>query len=325
MTRYTSLILILFFFISSCTSDQSSGSDSNQNNTEVVSDNGEFNYKVEEFADVKILKYKIEGWDRLTENQQKLCYYLTQAGLAGRDITYDQNNKYNLRIRRALENIYTNYEGDKSAEDWISLETYLKRIWFSNGIHHHYGYKKFVPGFSKDYLSSVAEATGTEISEELYNVIYDTSLEAKKVNKSAGADLVAESANNFYEGVGMEEAKAHYDAMVYPDPERPTSLGLNSKLIKENGELVDKVWKVDGMYGAAIERIIYWLERAMTVAENETQKKGFELLIDYYKTGDLTTWDEYNLEWIKDTDGVIDYINGFIEVYDDALGEESNF
>jgi len=323
MTRVYSYLLVFAFFLSACSGDNSTTSDSKI----MVDDNSSenFNYKVEEFADVKILKYKIEGWDKLSDRQQKLCYYLTQAGLAGRDITYDQNNKYNLRIRRALENIYQNYGGDKEASEWKAFETYLKRIWFANGIHHHYGYKKFNPGFSKQFLMSTADGTGTQISDEIYNVIFDGSIQAKKVNKSAGADLVAESANNFYEDVNMNEVKAFYGSMDYPDPERPTSLGLNSKVLKENGQLVEKVYKVGGMYSAAIEQIAYWLEKAKGVAENESQARGFELLIEYYKTGDLGIWDEYNVEWIKDTEGTIDYINGFIEVYDDALGKKATF
>ena len=321
--RYTIYFLALLLFISSCGSEPAT---SDQNNVEEnASSNDDFNYFVEDFADLKILKYRIEGWDKLTDNQKKLCYYLTQAGLAGRDITYDQNNKYNLRIRRALENIYTNYQGDKTSNDWMALETYLKRVWFSNGIHHHYAYKKFVPGFTREYLTAIAEETSTAISEELYEVIFNPEVDAKKVNKSAGADLVAESANNFYEGLTMVEANEFYKSMQYPDPEKPTSLGLNSKLVKNNGQLEEQVWKLGGMYNDAIERIIYWLERAATVAENPEQKRGFELLIDYYKTGDLTTWDEYNVEWIKDTEGAVDYINGFIEVYDDALGRKATF
>ncbi|MEM7163476.1 MAG: dihydrofolate reductase [Bacteroidota bacterium] len=329
MARIFSFFLALTVLISSCTNDQSRDQSSNKspdsNKSTLVYDDANFNYKVEEFADVKILKYKIEGWDNLSEKQQQLCYYLTQAGLAGRDITFDQNNAFNLRLRAAFENIYVNFEGDRETSEWKSFETYLKRFWFSNGIHHHYSYKKFQPGFTNDYLSNIAEQTGTDFSSELMDVVFNQEREAKKVNKAEGADLAAESANNFYENIGMAEAEKYYEDMPFPDPDRPISKGLNSKLIKDNDQIIEKTYKVGGMYSGAIEKIVYWLRKAKSVAENETQAKGFDLLIQYYETGDLAIWDEYNIEWIKDTEGDIDYINGFIEVYDDALGRKATF
>lgn len=292
---------------------------------EIKGDDG-FVYKTEEFADIKILRYKVSSWDNLSDQQKKFCYYMNQAALSGRDITYDQFNKHNLSIRRALENIYTNYHGDKDYVLWKNFRVYLKRIWFSSGIHHHYAYKKFSPGFSKEYLKQLAEETGTDISEEIYNVIFDPSIYSKKVNKAKGTDLVAGSANNFYENLSMGEAKEFLAGLSDVDPDRPVLKGLNSKLVKdENGTISEKVWKVGGMYSEAIVQIIYWLEKASTVAESEAQKNGLELLIDFYRTGDLATWDQYNLEWIKDTEGVVDYINGFIEVYDDALGKKATY
>ena len=294
-------------------------------NAEIKGDDG-FVYKTEEFADIKIFKYKVASWHKLTDKQKKLCFYLNEAGLSGRDITYDQNNKYNLRVRKALENIYENYDGDKEYKMWKNFRVYLKRIWFSSGIHHHYAYKKFDPGFSKEYLMHLAEKTETTISNDAYNVIFDPNIDKKKVNKAQGADLVAGSANNFYENVSMAEAESYYASMAVPDQEKPIWKGLNSKLVKnENGEIQEQVWKVGGMYSDAIERIIYWLEKATTVAENETQKEGLDLLIEYYKTGDLTIWDAYNVNWAGDTEGAVDYINGFIEVYDDALGKKATF
>ncbi|MGM1057082.1 MAG: dipeptidyl-peptidase 3 family protein [Bacteroidota bacterium] len=285
----------------------------------------DFDYNVEEFADIKILRYQIPGWEDLTLKEQKLVYYLVQAGLAGRDIMWDQNYRHNLAIRGALENIYQNYEGDKNSEDWGNFETYLKRVWFSNGIHHHYSNAKLKPEFSQEYFETLLSETGTELSGEAFEVIFNDK-DAKKVNLDESLGLLKGSAINFYgEDVTAAEAAAFYKTKTSPDPLKPLSFGLNSKLVKENGQLVEKVWKSGGMYGAAIDEIIKWLEKAEAVAENEQQGKALGLLIEYYTTGDLKTWDDYNVAWVEATEGNIDYINSFIEVYNDPLGYRGSY
>ncbi len=285
-----------------------------------------FEYVVDQFADLKILRYQIPGWDDLTLKEQKLVYYLTQAGLAGRDIMWDQNYRHNLAIRKALENVYTSYEGDKDSADWKAFEVYLKRVWFSNGIHHHYSNDKIKPDFSDVYLKSLLEATNTELTEDAFAVIFNDA-DAKKVNLSKDADNVLASAVNFYgPDVTSADVEAFYkEKSKGQDKEKPVELGLNSKLVKENGQLVEKVWKSGGLYGDAIDQIIYWLEKAQTVAHDDTQAKQLGLLIEYYKTGSLTTWDDYNIVWATNTAGNIDYINGFIEVYNDPVGYRGSY
>ncbi len=284
-----------------------------------------FDYVVEQFADLRILRYQIPGWDDLTLKEQKLVYYLTQAGLSGRDIMWDQNYRYNLTIRKALEKIYASYEGEKNSDDWKAFETYLKRVWFSNGIHHHYSNDKIKPEFSQDYFSSLLAATGTEIPKEVYEVIFNEE-DVKKVNQSKGIDNVAMSAVNFYgPGVTNADVESFYGKMKSPDPNKPLSYGLNSQLVKENGVLKERVYKSGGLYGQAIDEIIKWLEKAKGVAENKAQGDALGLLIDYYKTGDLQTWDDYNVAWTAATEGNIDYINSFIEVYNDPLGYRGSY
>lgn len=284
-----------------------------------------FNYQVDEFADIKVLRYQIPGWKDLSLKEQKLVYYLTQAGLSGRDIIWDQNYKHNLKIREALENIYVHYEGDKSTEDWKNFETYLKRVWFSNGIHHHYSMDKIRPGFSKDYFDSLLADTDTELGGEAYEVIFNEE-DSKKVNLDESKGLVEGSAVNFYgEGITAKDVEDFYANKQSPDPKKPLAFGLNSKLVKENGEVKEMVWKSGGMYGSAIDKIVFWLEKAKEVAENEKQAKALALLIDYYNTGDLQTWDEYNIAWVNATEGNIDYINSFIEVYNDPLGYRGSY
>ncbi|MEG9328517.1 dihydrofolate reductase [Salinimicrobium catena] len=285
----------------------------------------DFDYQVDEFADIKVLRYQIPGWENLSLKEQKLVYYLTQAGLSGRDIIWDQNYRHNLKIREALENIYTNYEGDKSTEDWKNFETYLKRVWFSNGIHHHYSMDKLKPGFSKEYFDTLLSETDTELTGEAYEVIFNNE-DSKKVNLDESKGLVQGSAVNFYgEDVTADDVAGFYAKKQSPNPAKPLAFGLNSKLVKENGQLVEKVWKSGGMYGPAIDKIVFWLEKAKGVAENEQQAKALGLLIDYYKTGDLQTWDDYNIAWVKATEGNIDYINSFIEVYNDPLGYRGSY
>ncbi|WP_025667695.1 dipeptidyl-peptidase 3 family protein [Aquimarina megaterium] len=284
-----------------------------------------FDYVVEQFADLKILRYQIPGWDNLTLKEQKLVYYLTQAGLSGRDIMWDQNYRHNLTIRKALEKVYTSYEGNKSDANWKAFETYLKRVWFSNGIHHHYSNDKIKPEFSQDYFSSLLAATGTEVSKEVYEVIFNDQ-DAKKVNQAKGVDNVALSAVNFYgPGVTNNDVTSFYGKMKSPNEEKPLSFGLNSQLVKENGKLKERVYKSGGLYGSAIDEIIKWLEKAKGVAENEAQGDALGLLIEYYKTGNLQTWDDYNVAWTAATDGNIDYINSFIEVYNDPLGYRGSY
>ncbi len=290
-----------------------------------VAQTNDFDYQVDEFADIKVLRYQIPGWEDLSLKEQKLVYYLTQAGLSGRDIIWDQNYKHNLKIREALENIYTSYEGDKTSEDWKNFETYLKRVWFANGIHHHYSMDKLKPAFSKEYFDTLLAETGTELTGEAYEVIFND-MDAKKVNLDESKGLVEGSAVNFYgEGVTAQDVAQFYANKKSPNPNRPLAFGLNSKLVKENGQLVEKVYKSGGMYGAAIDKIVFWLEKAQGVAENKQQADALGLLIDYYKTGDLETWDDYNIAWVEATDGNIDYINSFIEVYNDPLGYTGSY
>ena len=285
----------------------------------------EFDFNVEQFADIKILRYQIPGWENLTLKEQKLVYYLGQAGLAGRDIIWDQNYRHNLTIRKALENIYINYSGDKATNDWSAFEIYLKRIWFSNGIHHHYSNDKMKPDFSKDYLVSLLNETNTSLEGEALDVLFNDE-DSKKVNQAKGIDNVLLSAVNFYgPDVTTAEVEAFYKTKKSPNPEKPLSFGLNSKLVKENGKLVEQVYKSGGLYGSAIDQIVSWLEKAQSVAENKAQGDAIGLLISYYKTGDLQTWDDYNVAWTAATEGNIDYINSFIEVYNDPLGYTGSY
>jgi len=288
---------------------------------EVKSD---FNYVAEQFADVKILRYQIPGFEQLTLQQKKYVYYLTQAGLAGRDIMYDQNYRHNLKIRRSLEHIYQNFNGDKTTADWKNFETYLKQIWFANGIHHHYANDKFIPKFSKDYLNTLLKDTNTKLDGEAYEVIFNKA-DAKKVNLNADKGLIKGSAINFYSpDITTNDVDAYYSS-IKVDKKTPIEKGLNSKLIKENGVVTEMVYKSGGLYGSSIDKIIFWLEKAKKVAENDEQAKGLGLLIKYYQTGDLHVWDDYNIVWAKSTAGDIDYINGFIEVYNDPKGYKGSY
>ncbi|MES2238806.1 MAG: dihydrofolate reductase [Bacteroidota bacterium] len=285
-----------------------------------------FEYVVEQFADIKVLRYQISGWENLTLKEQKLVYYLTQAGYSGRDIIYDQHYKYNLKIRKALENIYVNYKGSKNSEDWKNFEIYTKRVWFANGIHHHYSNEKMKPAFSAAYLTILMKATKTTLSPEIVAVLFNDT-DSKKVNLDESKGLLEGSAINFYgKGITAKEAEAFYARKKSPDANRPYSFGLNSKLVRNSkGELEEKIWKSGGMYGVAIDKITYWLEKAKGVAENKEQADALGLLISYYKTGSLKTWDDYNIAWLKATEGNIDYINSFIEVYNDPLGYRGSY
>ncbi|HJS00882.1 MAG TPA: hypothetical protein VJ780_08115, partial [Flavobacterium sp.] len=285
-----------------------------------------FEHVVEQFSDIKILRYQIPGWENLTLKEQKLVYYLTQAGYSGRDIIYDQNYKYNLKIRKALENIYVNYKGNKNSEDWKNFEIYIKRVWFANGIHHHYSNEKMKPAFSTAYLTGLMKATKTTLAPEIVAVLFND-VDSKKVNLDESKGLLEGSAINFYsKGITAKEAEDFYAKKKSPDANRPYSFGLNSKLVRNSkGALEEKIWKSGGMYGQAIDKIVYWLDKAKGVAENKEQADALALLISYYKTGSLKTWDDYNIAWLKATEGNIDYINSFIEVYNDPLGYRGSY
>lgn len=284
-----------------------------------------FPYMVEQFADLKILRYQLPGWESLSLDEQKLVYYLTQAGLSGRDIMWDQNYRHNLTIRQALETIYTTFDGDKTTENWRAFEIYLKRVWFSNGIHHHYSNAKLKPEFSEDYLKSLLDATTASLEGEAFDVIFNEK-DAKKVNQAKDVDNVLASAVNFYgPDITNNDVETFYAAKVSPNPNKPLSFGLNSQLVKENGIVKERVYKSGGLYGTAIDEIVKWLELAKGVAENKAQGDALGLLIQYYKTGDLQTWDDYNVAWTAATEGNIDYINSFIEVYNDPLGYRGSY
>ena len=296
-----------------------------------------FDYTVEQFADLQILRYRVPGFENLSLQQKELVYYLTEAALQGRDILFDQNGKYNLRIRRTLEAVYTGYKGDKNTPDFKAMEVYLKRVWFSNGIHHHYGSEKFVPGFAPEFFKEavlsvdtstlpLAEGqTAEQLCDELFPVIFDPAVMPKRVNQAAREDLVLTSACNYYDGVTQKEAEDFYNAMKDPKDETPVSYGLNSRLVKENGKIQEKVWKVGGLYGQAIDKIVYWLKKAEGVAENPEQKAVISELIKFYETGDLKTFDEYAILWVKDLNSLVDFVNGFTESYGDPLGMKASW
>lgn len=298
--------------------------------------NENFSYTVDAFADMQILRYRVPQVEALSVRQKELLYYLTEAALNGRDILYDQNGKYNLLVRRTLEAVYTNYDGDKNTADFCAFETYLKRVWVSNGIHHHYGNDKFVPEFSQAFfenevnklpVSSIEKigVSRSEILATLIPVIFDPEVAARRLVQDSGVDLIQASACNYYEGVSQTEAEEFYNAMKTPADETSISYGLNSKLVKQDGVLVEKTYKIGGLYSAAIEKIVYWLEKAQSVAENEQQQFVISKLIEYYRTGDLKTFDDYSIAWVNDTASHIDFVNGFIETYGDPLGMKASW
>ena len=297
-----------------------------------------FNYVVDQFADLQVLRYRVAGFDSLTLQQKKLVYYLSEAALQGRDILFDQNGKYNLQIRRLLETLYVHFTGDRTEEPFLALEVYLKRVWFSNGIHHHYGCDKFVPGFSAEYLKNLILHTDVSLlplesgetveamCDKLFPVIFHPEVMPKRVNQNDGEDLVETSAANYYEGVTQQEAEAFYAAQkVQGDAEHPVMYGMNSRLVKKDGVIQEEVWKVGGLYGKAIEKIIGWLHRAEEVAENDSQRQVIRLLVAFYQTGDLKLFDDYSIQWLKDTASRVDFVNGFIESYGDPLGMKASW
>jgi dipeptidyl-peptidase-3 len=295
-----------------------------------------FEVDAERFSDLQVLRYQVKGFDELSLQQKQLAYYLYEAAMCGRDIIYDQKYKYNLAIRKTIDAIYSSYTGDKSTEDWKKFEVYAKRIWFSNGIHHHYSNMKMMPEFTEAYFINLVKncdpkllpLEGKDIeslTKMLTPILFDPKVDSKIVDQSAGIDNIKASANNFYEGLTQKEVEAYYAKMADKNNKTPIMYGLNSKLVKENGKIVEKTWKVGGMYSAAIEKIVFWLEKASGVAENAEQKASLDNLIKFYKSGDLKDFDAYSIAWVKDVNSRLDVVNGFIEVYGDAIGKRGSF
>lgn len=296
-----------------------------------------FEYQVEQFADLQILRYRVPGFEKLSLRQKQLIYYLSQAALEGRDILYHQNGKYNLPVRRLLEAVYVAYKGPRDTDEFRAFEVYLKRVWFANGIHHHYSCDKFVPGFTPDYLRSLVESlpadalplaegeTCIKLCNRLFPVIFDPEVMPKRVNQADGEDLLLTSAANYYEGVTQQEAEDFYAAMKTPGETEPVMYGMNSRLVKKDGVVQEEVWKIGGMYGEALQKIVSWLDKAAEVAENDRQREVIRLLTEFYRTGDLKTFDAYSIVWLKDTDSQVDFVNGFIESYGDPLGIKASW
>lgn len=320
-------MLTTMFLLASCTGNQTEKATAEHDMPDET-----FEYKVDRFADIEILRYYVPGFKSLSLKQKELVYYLTQAALEGRDILWDQHNSLNLTIRRVCEGVYENYMGDKNSENWKNFETYLKQIWMANGVHHHYSEDKIIPAFSQDYFVTIVKSVdpgrmpfrdgmaADETLNEILPLMFDPAVMPKRMNQTAGADIVTTSGINFYEGVTQAEVESFYNAMKDPNDNTPISYGLNSKVMKEDGKVVEKVWKLGGMYDKAIERIVGWLEKAAEVAENNEQKEVITSLISYYKSGDLKQFDDYSILWTNDTTSQVDFINGFIEVYADPLG-----
>ncbi|OFX59478.1 MAG: dihydrofolate reductase [Bacteroidetes bacterium GWA2_30_7] len=322
------------FFLMSC-------SNSNQNNNTMNEKNSieskDFKFLTEQFSDIKIMRYQVPDFEKLSLNQKEYIYYLSEAALWGRDITFDQNFKYNLFVRRILEEIYAKYNGDRNSENFKNFVVYLKRVWFSNGIHHHYSTEKIPAGFDKEYLAELInnsadakfpiqkDETKENFIAKISDIICNPETYKKRVFQDPSKDLILNSSNNFYEGVNQNDVEKYYSSIKQSDTLRPLSLGINSKLMKENGKVVEHFWKKDGMYGKAIEKIIYYLDLAKNVAENDKQKEYIAKLISYYTNGDLKTWDEYNILWAEETESLVDFVNGFIEVYGDPLGRKATW
>lgn len=300
--------------------------------------NDGFKYTDEQFADLQMLRYKVEGFEKLSLKEKTLIYYLQEAALCGRDILWDQNGRYNLRIRKMLETVYTDYAGDRSGDDFKNMTLYLKRAWFSNGIHHHYGSEKFVPGFSQTFFRAALKSvdkqklplkkgqTVDELCDEVFPVIFDPTVMPMRTNKADGQDLVLTSAANYYgEGVTQAEAEDFYNSRKDPSDPQPVMFGMNSRLVKENGKITEKTWKVGGLYGQSIEKIVYWLEKALPYAETPEQTAAMKKLIEFYNTGDLKTFDAYSILWLKDVNSLVDFTNCFTESYGDPLGMKASW
>jgi len=324
-TNHKIFLLIFLGFIMSCSTEKK----------QVIPD--DFKFYTESFADLRIQRYYVPGFDDLTLQQKELVYYLYEAALAGRDIIYDQNFKHNLYIRRSLEAIVNTYNGDRNTPDFQKFMTYVKRVWFSNGIHHHYSNKKILPEFSKEYFHELVANSDEykfplqndehidDLLKKLDSLIFDPKVAEMKVNQADGVDLIKTSAVNFYEDVTQKEVEDYYKKITDPNDPHPISYGLNSKMLKKDGQIIERQWTTKKMYAPAIRKIVYWLEKAVEVAENDQQKNALQLLIEYYQTGDLKKWDEYNIEWVKDTNSVVDVVNGFIETYNDPLSYRATF
>jgi dipeptidyl-peptidase-3 len=295
-------------------------------NTANTNEDSDFRYLADEFADIKVIRYRIPGWEQLDLSQKEYIYYLSEAAKYGRDIFWQQNFRHGLEVRKTLETIINNYDGDKNSAEFKEFLTYAKRVFFSNGIHHHYAEEKFIPECDKEYFAKLMRDTGLEESvENMIPIIYDKSLYKYRKNISGEGDLLLQSSVNFYENVSRKEAEEYYSSIEDPEDPTPVSYGLNSKLIKRDGEIYEEVYKIDGLYGDAISKVVEYLDKAAEVAENETQKHYISLLTDYYKTGNLETWDEFNVAWVKDTSSRIDFINGFVETYNDPLGMKATW
>jgi dipeptidyl-peptidase-3 len=286
-----------------------------------------FHWETEQFADIRILRYQVPGWEQLSLQQKQLCYYLNMAGLAGRDIIWDQNYRHNLKIRRALETILASDKGTRTGADWDNFLTYAKQVFFSNGIHHHYSNDKHQPAFAQAYFEQLLKDCGGSLAPDALAAMFDPTIDAKKVSLDKDKDPVLASAVNFYgDDINAKEVEQFYAAMERPNDAQPLSYGLNSKLIRgKDGKLMEQVYKVDGLYGPALAESVKWLEKALTVAETPEQRTALELLIQYYRTGDLKTWDDFNVAWVKDTKSTVDYILGFVEVYNDPLGKRGSY
>lgn len=296
-----------------------------------------FQFQTEQFADIKVLRYQVPGFEELSQERKLLLYYLYEAALSGRDMMYDQNCRYNLSVRKTLEELVTGYPGEKGNESWNQFMVYTKRVWFSNGIHHHYSFSKFFPECDRDYFKSLITQTPSgkfplqgdeslsDFAERITDIIYNPAIAPKKTSKDPGSDLVKSSANNFYEGVSQKETEDFYNRLIDRNDTTPISYGLNSKLIKEAGIIKERLYRSGEMYSSAIDRIIFWLEKAEPVAENENQKEVISKLIKFYKTGSLAMFDEYNIAWVRDTQSLVDFVNGFIETYNDPMGMRGSF
>jgi dipeptidyl-peptidase-3 len=342
MANLTKMIfpILISMAIISCNNNGSSTTTTNTDSiridtTKEATYDTSFNVSAQSFADIKVLRYQVPGFDQLPLQQKQLAYYLSEAALSGRDIFYDQKSKYGIMLRKTLENMYGTYSGDKTADDWKKFEEYCGRFWFSYGNHHHYSNEKFFPACSPDYFLKVAKASDStqfpkDTNENLgaflnriKSIIFDPKIEPKLVDLRPNIDNVVASSVNFYEGVTQKEVEDYYSR--FDSKGNQPMWGLNSKVVKENGKVVEKVWKAGGMYSASIEKIIGWLEKAITVAEDAEQKTALQLLVQFYKTGDLSTFDQYSIAWVKDINSRLDVVNGFIEVYDDPLGKKGSF
>ena len=323
MKRIVIALLALPLFMGCGGADEHAGNTSNADSAVVDS----FKWEVDHFSDTRILRYQIPGWEQLSLQQKKLAYFLTMAGLSGRDIMWDQNYRHNLKVRRALEHIIRDYKGERSGEQWDAFMVYAKEVFFSNGIHHHYGMDKFIPDCRRSYFDTLVAASGATLSKELADILYDPIVDAKKVSLDPTKDLVLSSAVNFYaDDVNQKEVEAFYAAMEVKGDTTPLSSGINSKVVRgKDGKLMEQTWKVGGMYGQAIEQIVMWLEKAQGVAESTQQAKVLGLLIEFYRTGDLKKWDEFNIAWVMDKSSTVDLISGFVEVYNDPLGKKGSY